>query len=618
MCGIYSYIGNENFNSEQILAALHHRGPDSQGTWRATVNSRQIHLIHTRLAILDLTEAGHQPMVDEATGNVLVFNGEIYNYQELREELRTCGVEFLSHTDTEVLLLGYRIWGEQLLERLDGMFAFILFDATQQRLLIARDHIGIKPLYYAQTLGGGIAFASEVRALISSGLIATDWDEQSIYDYLVFGSVQEPRTIRRAIKAFPPAHYTYIDLQQDLVTPLNPCSYWNLAEFVGKPQSQITHAQVLQHTIKEQLIADVPVGLFLSAGIDSTALASLLAPVSNSRLSAFTFNLQDASKDESQLAAVTAQQLNLKHNIANLSQKTLNTWLLDSFAAMDQPSADGTNTYLISRASLENEIVVVLSGCGADELHGGYPHFRSLTNLYKLGQSLGGKNSVFLPWVEKIRSWRKNPIYRERLHLLLQQVDSPPEMVQEIRRYLTSTQISTFAPTFKFNNIKSFDSYKTSNNFNLDVETQISLSEIQGYLRNTLLRDSDWATMANQQELRVPFLGKRYMETVVGISWSNRRTTKTSKKPLLACHIPSNLQQVVQRQKTGFDLDYSLYLSGALRDCLYTAFTHLNQAHGFQLNPEQVEQDLKMGDPAKQARRYWALTSLGYYLQQHR
>ncbi|MBA3921431.1 MAG: N-acetylglutaminylglutamine amidotransferase, partial [Nostocaceae cyanobacterium] len=191
MCGIYGYIGSEQLNSRKVLAALHHRGPDSQGTWQGTVDSGQIHLVHTRLAILDLTPAGHQPMVDTVTGNVLVFNGEIYNFRELRQELKAHGLEFHSHCDTEVLLLGYRFWGTQLLERLDGMFAFLLFDAAQQRLLIARDYVGIKPLYYAQTKGGGIAFASEVRTLIASGLVATDWDEQSIYDYLVYGSVQD-------------------------------------------------------------------------------------------------------------------------------------------------------------------------------------------------------------------------------------------------------------------------------------------------------------------------------------------------------------------------------------------------------------------------------------------
>ncbi|MDR9898008.1 asparagine synthase (glutamine-hydrolyzing) [Aetokthonos hydrillicola Thurmond2011] len=610
-------------NSEKVLAALRHRGPDSQGTWQGTVESGEIHLLHTRLAILDLSPAGHQPMVDVSTGNVIVFNGEIYNFQELRQQLKAQGLEFRSDSDTEVLLLGYRLWGKQLVDHLDGMFAFLLFDAIQQHLFIARDHIGIKPLYYAQTQGGGIAFASEVRALISSDLVAKDWDYQSIHDYLVHGSVQEPRTIRQAIKAFPPAHYAWIDLKQDLVALPTPHCYWNLADLaynqLDEANTPMIHAEVLQRTLEQQLIADVPVGLFLSAGIDSTVLATLLSPVMGHKLSAFTFNLQDLTKDESHLAAMTARQLNLEHHTAQLSQKTLSYWLLDSFAAMDQPSSDGSNTYLVSRASLEHGMTVVLSGCGADELHGGYPHFRSLRQLYQVGRQAGLIKSVFIPWIEKLRSWGRSPIYQERLKLLFQQIDSPPGMVQEIRRFLTPTQIHEFwSASESFDNTTMNWNYKTDEDLNLDIETQISLNEIQGYLRNTLLRDSDWATMANQQELRVPYLGKRYMETVIQISWNYKRTTKIRKKPLLTCHIPPNLQHVLQRNKTGFDLDYAMYLSGIMRDHLHSALTYLNEAYEFRLNSDQIERELKMGDPAKQARRYWALTTLGFYLQYHK
>ncbi|MEH2464000.1 asparagine synthase (glutamine-hydrolyzing) [Nostoc sp.] len=620
MCGIYGYIGREDFNSSNVLAALHHRGPDSQGTWQRNVEANHIHLLHTRLAILDLSPAGHQPMVDAITGNVVVFNGEIYNFLELRQELKAQGVEFTSHSDTEVLLLGYRVWGEQIVERLDGMFAFLLFDSIQQRLLVARDHIGIKPLYYAQTRGGGIALASEVRALITSGLVATDWDEQSIYEYLISGSIQEPRTIRQAIKAFPPAHYAYIDLRPDLATISTPIRYWNLAQHVcnqiGEPTSHISHTEVLLHTLKEQLIADVPVGLFLSAGIDSTVLASMLAPVMQGHLSTFTFDLQDSTRDESNLAAMTAQKLQLKHHVAYLSHKTLSTWLVNSFTAMDQPSSDGTNTYLISRASLQHGITVVLSGCGADELHGGYPHFVSIAKLYQLGKCLGDMKSLLLPWIENIKGWHKNSIYQERLNLLFQQIDSPSRMLIETRRFFTPKQISDFwtvAPDF-YNPVANWDD-ETDNKLNLDVETLISLGEIKGYLRNTLLRDSDWATMANQQELRVPYLGRRYIEKVMQIPWSEKRTTKKQKKPLLSGQIPPTLQHALNRQKTGFDLDYAMYLSGPLRGCLHAAFTHLNQAHGFNLNADRVEHDLKIGDRAKQVRRYWALTSLGFYLQ---
>ena len=623
MCGIYCYVGAEDFNVSQIISSLHHRGPDSQGVWQRAAGTKKIHLIHTRLAILDLSDAGHQPMVDTQTGNVIVFNGEIYNFLELRQELKAEGVEFSSRSDTEVLLLGYRIWGEHLLKKLDGMFAFIIFDSIKQTLLIARDHVGIKPLYYAQTHGGGIVFCSEVRTLISSGLVAKDWDEESIYDYMVYGSIQEPRTIRKAIKAFPPAHSAYLDLQQDSnILPI-PHRYWNLADFAANRNlgvdSQNIHTDILQLTLKEQIIADVPLGLFLSAGIDSTALASLLAPIMDSQLSTFTFSLQDSNRDESELAATTAQILNVKHDKTLLSDKTLGTWLLDSFSAMDQPSSDGSNTYIVSRAAAEKGITVAISGCGADELHGGYPHFNHLPKLYSLGQSSGIFKLIIILILEKTMGWRKNYFYQERLNILLQQIDHPSRMLKEIRRFFTPSQISAFLPHryLDIQNQKISNNEEIIGNKDIDIETLISLKEIEGYLLNTLLRDSDWATMANQQELRVPYLGKRYMETVMQIPWNNKRSTPKSRKPLLTCNIPSRLREIQRRKKTGFELDYATYLIGSLRDSMYTAFTHLNDYHGFHLDPNQAEQDLKMGDRAKQARRYWALTSLGLYLQKH-
>ena len=226
---------------------------------------------------------------------------------------------------------------------------------------------------------------------------------------------------------------------------------------------------------------------------------------------------------------------------------------------------------------------------------------------------------MVIPILEKAMGWRKNYFYQERLNILLQQIEHPSQMLQEVRRFFTPSQISAFLP-HRYLDIqiqKLSNNKEITDNKDIDIETLISLKEIEGYLLNTLLRDSDWATMANQQELRVPYLGKRYMETVMQIPWKNKRSTSKSKKPLLSCNIPSRLQQTQQRKKTGFELDYAMYLSGSLRDAMHTAFTHLNDYHGFHLDPNQAEQDLKMGDRNKQARRYWALTSLGLYLQKH-
>jgi asparagine synthase (glutamine-hydrolysing) len=626
MCGIYSYIGREHLPTDTIFDSLEHRGPDDRGYWQGSVDSQQIHLIHTRLSIVDLSTAGHQPMIDSATGNVIVFNGEIYNYLEIRQELKQRGLEFHSHSDTEVLLLGYRVWGEKILDRLDGMFAFIIFDKHRQQLFVARDHIGIKPLYYAQTQDGGISFASEVRTLMASGLVDRDWDDSSIHDYLVYGCIQESNTIRRAIKAFPPAHYAVIDLSTDLDVSPKFHPYWHLAEYTDKQVSlqntQEIHDRVLDKTLSQQLMADVPVGLFLSAGIDSTVLAKKLAPISNGRLTSFTFKSLDSSMDESPLAATISQRLGLKHLIADLDAQTIGDWLLDSFRAMDQPSGDGTNTYLVSRASAQAGIVVVLSGCGADEIHGGYPHFQKLRQLSQLAHSFGKVSLNLLPTIGRLASWRKSPIDRERLELLLSQIDSSDGLCHEIRRYLTPTQIEDIYPQSKHQQPRTVD--YALNQPGMEFESQIALAEVNGYLRNMLLRDSDWATMANQQELRVPYLGKEYIETVLGLSWQDKRTTRDRKKPLLSSslisrnsELPSELDEITRRPKTGFALDYGMYLLNQLRETMYDSFEYLNQAHGFAIDIDRVEREIKTGNN-KLIRRYWALTSLGFYLHQYK
>ncbi|MBF0280754.1 MAG: asparagine synthase (glutamine-hydrolyzing) [SAR324 cluster bacterium] len=622
MCGIFGYIGTESFDSDRVLKALNHRGPDSLGQWNAELANQKIQFLHTRLAILDLRPAGKQPMVDPVSGNVVVFNGEIYNFRELRQQLEARGLVFQSESDTEVLLLAYRVWGKQFLERLDGMFAFLLFDKAEQCLLLARDHIGIKPLYYAQTKGGGWIFSSEVRALMESNLVSEEWDKESIHQYLIYGSVQEPRTIRKAIRAFPPAHLAYLDLKQNHRTFPNFTQYWDLHDF-SKPRlgggiETIHHAEVLSRTVELQRVADVPVGLFLSAGIDSTVLGKALAgfekdsKAQQGTLTAFTFGLQDSSRDESQLAELSARMMGLKHETSILEEATLFSWLSDGFDAMDQPSSDGMNTYLIARSASERGITVVLSGCGADELHGGYPHFRLLNQFWESRKRLEKWNDTLFPWAQRALRLCNNPVLQERLLLFLKQ-RSLEGLVQEKRRFFIPTQIKSIWPEIPYSDQNTIEQFYDTNEENL---TRISIAEIQGYLKNTLLRDSDWATMANHQELRVPYLGKRYMETVMGIPWKMKQASRKVNKPLLTHLLPSENHWIRHRKKTGFELDYTRYIKGPLRDHLHTSFGFLNREHGFQIDPDQIETALQDAD-IKQVRRYWSLLSLGLYLKRH-
>jgi len=618
MCGIFGYVGNETLNPSPVLKALHHRGPNSHGVWRGNIVYHQICLIHTRLSILDLSTAGHQPMIDPDTGNVLIFNGEIYNFQELRRMLQSQGIQFQSLTDTEVLLFGYRVWGSEIIHKIEGMFAFILFDAHHQKIFIARDHIGIKPLYYAYTKNRGIVFGSEVRALIACGLVETTHNHHAITDYLCYGSFQEPNTLREFIHCFPPAHYTWMNLSAQPLERLSFQIYWDITSIahpVSSAPLNIVHHQALQTSLDQQLISDVPVGLFLSAGVDSTLLAALLAAKDKHHLTAFTFAIDSPTEDESFLAALTAQTFNIKHHVVRGTTQQIGEWIIDGFKAMDQPSSDGLNTYLISRAAASQGITVVLSGCGADELHGGYAHFQQLSQIYHLKRLLSFLPSPILKTILQLIVTGQEKVFKDRLQSLLEGVDSPRKLIQEKRRYFTSNQIHTLYPFSRHSSTSGID----INDFSiedLDIKSQISILEITGYLRNTLLKDSDWATMANHQELRVPYLGKTYIETVFQFPWSTKSPARKPKN-LLTCQIPRELQFILRRPKTGFTVDYGWYLKTSMRDFAENALKCLNEDYGFQINLTRFQQDLELGMPAKLYRRYWSLVSLGSYLERH-
>lgn len=615
MCGIAAVFGDPSvirFDSAvpRLLAALRHRGPDHEEAWQADISpGRRLCLLHTRLAILDLSPAGRQPMTDPETGNVVVFNGEIYNFAELRSELQKLdtGCEFRSTSDTEVLLRGYAAWGTDMLKRLDGMFAFVIYDRRRGALLVARDHIGIKPLYFVE-MPGGWAFASEVRALMDAGCSSRQIDPAGMASFLRTGAVEEPATICRGVSAFPPGSWSEISLRASH-RPV-PVRYWRVENFLTARSNGDDHRALLEATVREQLVADVPVGLFLSAGVDSTVLAVTAAKFAPNSLQAFTLRSGEGADDEADLAAVTAQRLGIRHVIEPLAAARAEAWVLDGIAAMDQPSSDGINSYLISRVSREKGMTAVLAGTGADELHGGYPHF---ANLPKWRNPVVG----FVADLAIIRGLRlaKRTTEAERLALIRAAAPSIGAMLAEKRRYFTPSWIAQYAPHWNglYGGFISSVPEEPA-----EAKNAIMVGELEGYLRNMLLRDSDWATMANAQELRVPYLGRRYMEFVLGLSWSEKaRKRKGPNKPLLSREIPDDLRAIGRRSKTGFELDYPGMLLGPHEEFFRGAIQSLNAA-GFALDGDRLLNELAATRSHKSARRLWSLLCLGAYIQKHR
>src|SRR5271163_4404192 len=342
MCGIFGIVARNAQVPADVLergtASLAHRGPDDSGTVIVRDSAPEpveIGLGHRRLSILDLSPLGHQPMHDPVTGNWIVYNGEIYNFRALRKELETSGAEFKSHCDTEVILAAYRVWGESCLTRLAGMFAFALWDAPNKRLILARDPMGIKPLYYHQS-EQAFMFASEVRTLLHTGMVPRKLDPTGLLSYLEFGSVYEPWTIIEGVKAVPPGHV--LTLKNGSVSIRE---YWNpLHSSSEAARNEIPMADQLPPLLREavlsHLVSDVPVGVFLSGGIDSSALVAVLSH-NGVRANTFSLVFQEEEFNEAQYSREVARRFGTEHHEISISQQDTLAVLPDALGAMDQP-----------------------------------------------------------------------------------------------------------------------------------------------------------------------------------------------------------------------------------------------------------------------------------------
>ncbi len=366
-----------------MVAALVHRGPDDQGDCFVPMGGAMLGLGFRRLSILDLSQAGHQPMVHPETGDILIFNGEIYNFREMRAELEAGGSRFRGHSDTEVLLHALTKWGPAALNRLAGMYALGFYHAQGQQLLLARDPLGIKPLYVAQTKNEFL-FSSEVRSLLSSGLVSRTLEPRGLAAYLAFGAAPSPLTIIKDVEAFPAGSYQWLSSSVLEKRPPPPKEYWD----IPKPREIAPTEDVCQIvrdklniSVREHLESDVPVGVFLSGGLDSTITASLAAKHTD-QLRTFTVGFADNQDlSESNVAAETARQIRSKHFEIQILGEQAESACIEWLGAIDRPSIDGLNTFIISQAVRREGIVVALSGLGGDELFGGYNTFFRIPRL---------------------------------------------------------------------------------------------------------------------------------------------------------------------------------------------------------------------------------------------
>ena len=545
-----------------IHNAQRSRGPDSEGSWRSA--DGRVGLAHRRLAIQDLSPAGAQPMQTADGAHQLVFNGEIYNAPALRADLIARGVKPRGHSDTEVVLELLARDGVATLSRLRGMFAIAWWDAAADTLTLARDTFGIKPLYVADD-GWRAWFASSVRALAGAGVADLSPELAAEAGFFLWGSVPEPLTPYVGIRQVPAGHYQRITAR-GAHAPVSFVSW--TGHYADPVPSRDAVTAALHESIHAHLLADVPVGLFLSAGLDSNLLLSVLSSAAQD-VRAVTLRFDEyagTSADESPIAARMAASAGVKHDILTLGRAEFETLLPDFWRAMDQPSIDGLNTFLVSWAAARAGLKVVLSGVGGDELFGGYPSFRDVPRWHRLFGMPGRLASPLLsPWLPRLSFFCNARFNQPKLPGLLTHCrtlaeawqlkrglfmpEELPALMGAERAQVGLTRLHALAPW-----------PPAASGAGVSALAQISQWETSGYMRHQLLRDSDWASMAFSLELRTPLVDTTLHAAVA----SHFRSGLKGKWPWYADSFsPFSRKTLADRPKTGFTTPVDRWLESA-------------------------------------------------------
>ncbi len=589
MCGIFGMVGVPDPAAiDQACDAMRHRGPDDRGAY---VDARA-GLGMTRLAILDLSRAGHQPMGTDDGFLWVVHNGEVYNFGEERRRLEAKGLRFRSHTDTEVILRLYEEMGPACVDRLRGMFAFAIWDARERRLFAVRDRLGIKPLYYAWD-GRRLVFASELKALLASGLVKNRLSMEGLALYLTFGYVPSPCTLIEGVQALQPGHHMTLEKERLTVR-----RYWDLptggdrpaAPLAGEREMAARLRTLLTESVRLRLISDVPIGAFLSGGIDSGAVVALMAEARSGPVKTFSvgFDADGRDLDETDDAAFLAKHLGTDHTRCIVTGREVAEMVDRLGRALDQPSFDGINSYVVSQVA-RSSVTVALTGLGGDELFAGYPHFWRLHWEYRNGgwphraqqgikAALAAAGSLFEPWfrgtiLDRYVDWARVQhgfVTRYGLSRTL----FPPAQ----QRALCTPGLAAAASIGRLASdyLGPLDDPGAH-----DLMARVSRLDLKGYMAHVLLRDMDAMSMAHSLEVRVPLIDHRLVEFAYALPGSYKyRPTDTAPpggereatyrqmgaKRILIESVRDLLPVGYEdRPKTGFRLPMASWMKGALR-----------------------------------------------------
>ena len=566
MCGIVglvSFWDNEIESQaiDRMLSSLSHRGPDSKGTWQ----NKNVILGHARLAVVDLSPNGSQPMVGGMNKRFnVVYNGEVYNYKEIKEELEE--YNFTTNSDTEVILAAYEKWGAKCVQKFNGMFSFAIWDIEKEELFIARDRLGIKPFYYSWAEGRFI-FSSELRAILNSGLIDKELDLSSFEEYLLYQSVYAPKTMMKGILQLMPGHSGYFRKDGSLKIE----KYWdiegvdNLNNIISQGEAVSTLRKKIDKAVKIRMNSDVPLGAFLSGGIDSSAIVASMAENSYRPINTFSISFEEPEFDESIHAKRVADLYNTKHKDIRIKSLDILSYVPDAIDAMDVPTCDGINTFVVSKLTKNAGITVALSGLGGDELFMGYPVHNTIIKLEKI-KFLWKFPRFIRVILSRIAVLVLNPRKSDKIKdiLLLDNYDQT-KILHILRRVLSRRIVNKIIISPQVDLTMHGKEIKKNQKENIFSLSQITVDEINGYTQNILLRDADQMSMAHGLEVRVPFFDHELVEFILSLPDSYKLSNRIKGFLLesLGDKIPI---ENVNRKKMGFSFPWDNWIRTEMRE----------------------------------------------------
>jgi asparagine synthase (glutamine-hydrolysing) len=580
MCGICGVVGIDSREASEpavrrMMAAMLHRGPDEEGMLFAPPVAAGMR----RLSIVDLA-GGSQPVWNDAGTLAIVYNGEVYNFLELRAELESAGHRFRTRSDTEVVLRAYEAWGERSVERLQGMFAFAIVEMPDggvgrpARVFLARDRMGIKPLYYA-LVAGKLVFASEVRALLASGLVPARVSADAIPGYLLLGSVCEPQTLIEGVCSLPPGCWMAVAAENRVSAAPVPKRYWEPPAQTPEsvPQTARRTRALLEKAVEGHLIADVPVGVFLSSGLDSTAIAAL-ASRARSGIHTFTVAFTDADKgfSEAEIARRTAVRLKTDHRELTLSSDEVLSRLDEAIRGFDQPSMDGINTYFVSWAARQSGLKVALSGLGSDELFGGYGTFTStpkIARAMRFARMLPAPlRALIAKTLSKSNGFGATPDASRKATAAVLNPTALPDPYFFTRLLFTPENAAAALPSayslWKKSPSCRWFADSAARARSMDDFTAVSWLELRSYMLNTLLRDTDAMSMHHSLEVRVPFLDAPLVDYVLSLPEKAKHHAARPKSLLVEALGEVFPEEILAQQKRTFTFPWENWLRGSL------------------------------------------------------